>query len=89
MAAEGRNQEGSNHRGLQGHGDVEGGERGANGQGKRLQKQACGLRLQSPRGKLRNSPKVAWQRVQRRAVEAGGSGKFSKLRGDPIPEGKG
>ena len=52
MVVEGQYQEGSNHRGQQGRGNVEDGERGANGRGERLQKQERGAGLQGLRKTL-------------------------------------
>ena len=53
MEEEGRNQEGSNHRGRKGHYNVEVRKRGANRWGEKWQKSSRGAELQGKRGALR------------------------------------
>ena len=89
MEAEGWNQEGSNHRGQQGRGDVEGDKIGANGRGKRQQKLARGAGLQGMRQTLGSRSRAVNKKSQRRVVKDGRSGCFSRCTGNPRSEEKG
>ena len=66
--------------------DVEGGKRGANRRGKRRKKRSRGTGLQGPRGTMGSKSRAARHQVQGRAVEAGGSGSFSRWTVYKTPE---